>query len=512
MTTLPLSEIAPRPNLRIRVAEICEKISLVLLFGFALAAPHSIAGSQGGFLGSALFWLLSSIVAGRFKLHRTALDLPLLALFGWAILSSCFSYEPKVSLNGLRSLAFFSVIYLVVSHTVETKRARWLALTLIGSSLINVGYTIYQRTQGQGLAIVTMQPKSRLLRVGLVEGDVIISADGKPVTSLQMLSDLVDAGPEKSSIHINFRHGEMPLELDMPRRRIQRARNLTGTARFGIDVAPARDFRAHGFYNHYATYAEVLQLLASLAIGFLLVAPRKWLTFAGFALIVLGLLSALIFTATRAPLVALAISAFAMLLLTKGMRRYLLIGLVLVALPVGLYAINKWRRVGFIDMNDGSTTWRLEIWQEGLQLVKKHPIFGIGKGSERTHWKEWGLYRNGELPPGHFHSTPLQIAVWYGIPAMLCYFSVMGTAIFVLARELLKIRKERSIPWQQHAVLLGAMGGVIGFTISGMVHFNFGDGEVTMVLWLIIGLAMAELINLQKSAAETQPLNEMVAE
>ena len=167
-----------------------------------------------------------------------------------------------------------------------------------------------------------------------------------------------------------------------------------------------------------------------------------------------------------------------------------LIILLIVAMPVGLYVISKWRGVKFIDSQDGSTTWRLEVWQEGLGLVKQHPLFGIGKGSEKKHAAEWGLYRNGTLPPGHFHSTPLQIAVWWGLPALLFFIAFMGLAVYHMA-QYLKIHPQ--LDWQQRAVVLGALGSVVGFLTSSFVHFNFGDGEVIMVFWLILGLAMAEI-------------------
>ena len=34
----------------------------------------------------------------------------------------------------------------------------------------------------------------------------------------------------------------------------------------------------------------------------------------------------------------------------------------------------------------------------------------------------------------------------------------------------------------------GALGGLIGFMLSGIVHYNWGDSEVVMILYLIMGL------------------------
>ena len=38
--------------------------------------------------------------------------------------------------------------------------------------------------------------------------------------------------------------------------------------------------------------------------------------------------------------------------------------------------------------------------------------------------------------------------------------------------------------------VLGALGGLVGFFISGLVHYNWGDSEVVMIFYLIMGLSV----------------------
>src|SRR5262249_11918758 len=155
-----------------KIGHWCDQISIFFLFGFVLAAPHSIFGSQVGFLISVLCWLISCACTGKISLRRTSFDWPLLALFGWATLSACFSYEPLTSLNGLRGPAFFTVCYYVATRASEhPRRTRQLVATLILSCLVNLGLTFYQKAVGEGLRIDTMTKDSRMIRVGLVTGD-----------------------------------------------------------------------------------------------------------------------------------------------------------------------------------------------------------------------------------------------------------------------------------------------------------------------------------------------------
>jgi hypothetical protein len=61
--------------------------------------------------------------------------------------------------------------------------------------------------------------------------------------------------------------------------------------------------------------------------------------------------------------------------------------------------------------------------------------------------------------------------------------------------------------------LLGCLGGLIGFFTSGVVHYNIGDGEVAMVFYLLMAIAvrMTELLGSQPSEAPALPAQVHVA-
>ena len=55
----------------------------------------------------------------------------------------------------------------------------------------------------------------------------------------------------------------------------------------------------------------------------------------------------------------------------------------------------------------------------------------------------------------------------------------------------------------ERGIVLGALGGLIGFMISGIVHYNWGDSEVVMIFYLIMGLSVVvERRSQEKSTAE----------
>jgi O-antigen ligase len=116
--------------------------------------------------------------------------------------------------------------------------------------------------------------------------------------------------------------------------------------------------------------------------------------------------------------------------------------------------------------------------------------------SLKTHWQDWKMFDNGKQPIGHLHSTPLQLAFERGVPALIAWIVWM----FLYLRMLWRNFRRKDLEWPECGLLLGALGGAIGFLASGLVHYNWGDSEVVMIFYLVMGLSLAILNNSQKSA------------
>jgi O-antigen ligase len=208
---------------------------------------------------------------------------------------------------------------------------------------------------------------------------------------------------------------------------------------------------------------------------------------------------ALLLTVTRASWLGCLVSTLIIFLLGVGRRAVVLIGVLAIPLVIaGLFVLQQKRNVTFIDQTDQSTTWRETVWREGVNLLvskPRHLLVGIGMDSIKGHWREWGLFDGGRLPRGHMHSNFLQIGLERGVPALILWLAFL----FVYARTLWRsLQSGAKLGWVERGILLGAVGGLAGFFTSGLVHYNWGDSEVVMVLYLIMGLALA----LHRQAAE----------
>ena len=47
----------------------------------------------------------------------------------------------------------------------------------------------------------------------------------------------------------------------------------------------------------------------------------------------------------------------------------------------------------------------------------------------------------------------------------------------------------------RYSLLLGATGAIAGFFASSLVNYNFGDGEVALVFWWLMGIVVALTIS-----------------
>jgi hypothetical protein len=481
---------------------ITERIIIFSLVMYALFAPHSIAITQGAFLLGLAAWGVQMAAGRNFRLPRTPVDISILGFFACCVISSFLSYDPLVSIKGLRSPAFFLAFYFVYNKVRDRRLASFLALAIIASCLVNVAYSAVQVGVGRGLRIDSIREDSPFANDTIKVGDIILEVDDQKVSSLEELSRIIES--QRGRLRIKFQRSEAVGEITLKRKL-----EGDGVSWLGITTSPGRNIRVMGFYSHYETYAEVLQLIGALAVGLLIAQPSKRsikALFLGSAILLIA--AALIMTSTRAAMAGMVVAVATMAIASSKRRAVIaaLAGILLVG-PIAFVSLEHARGISVFDPEEGSTAYRLEVWREAFGLIADHPLVGIGKGSEGKLRESLGLYDDGRLPPGHFHSTPIQIATWWGLPALIFYFSFMAIFTVEIWKLSKRLRTERQ--WDLFGITLGGLGALVAFNVSSLVHFNFGDGEVVMAFWLLTGLAFSvrQTVgeNLDKSKQEHTP-------
>jgi hypothetical protein len=521
-----------------------DRVIVFWLFVFAAFAPHSIAVTQGAWLLGMLFWVVRFFFYPRPGTYRTPLDYALLGFFILTGLSAVLSYEPMVSIGKLRAASLFTIVYLFAENVPSRKVLRALALTLVASCMINVVFTATTRVIGRGvkvtgvkaesplaLATMTSQKKTQL-PFAIVNSDTLLSVDGQPVRSAEEIVSLINASREPSFAIVTIYRGDQYPPLQVQRRGL--LKGTTAEEQLGISSwTIGRDWRASGFFGHYTSYAEALQLIGSLALGLFICLPLKKSRI-GIALCLAlgGIVFALLLTVTRASWLAFLVSAGLMFLLGTSRRVVLIAGACAIPLVLaGTLLLQQKRHVGLIDQMDASTTWRETVWREGFHLLiskPRHLLVGIGMDSLKKHWRQWGLFDEGRIPIGHMHSNPLQIALERGVPTFLAWLVLLGIYAHTLARTFRKLSKQLGSSlgphvnrpaneesgdsdsgafgsWLDRGIILGALGGLAGFCVSGLVHYNWGDSEVIMIVYFIMGLSLVVERNSQVGTFSRNP-------
>lgn len=490
-------EIAPGP-----LGVWLDRAIIAALLLLVVAAPVSIAATQLAWALGLLFWLLRFAVWPRPRLHRTPLDYAILAFFILTGLSSFLSYEPMVSIGKLRAAMLFTIVYLFAQNIKSERVARLLTILLVASTVFSALFTFGQYLAGRGVKVYEVRADSPLKTARFVSrenvtptpilsGDTLEEIDGQKLSNAEEVAAALEQSSSKKPARIKIYRLEWNPVLEVPRGHL-----LPGAApeeRLGIQRwSRGRDWRATGFFGQWTTYGEALQLVGSIVFGLIVALPfkrSKWGLALALALIAIG--GALMLTVMRASWLAFLISAVVVALAGLRWKSLLVMGACAIPLVLaGVFVLQQRRNVGFFDSKDDSIRWRQTVQREGLQLLMsspRHLLVGIGMDTLKSHWRSWGMFDQGRRPWGHMHSDYLQIALERGIPALLAWLiwmALYGRMLWRLSRRLTRDH------WIEKGLVLGALGGLVGFMSSGVVHYNWGDSEVVMIFYAIMGLSL----------------------
>jgi hypothetical protein len=467
-----------------RAARFGRSVAIIGFCLYAVFAPHSVAGAQIALAPVALGWLVLFITTGRVLFHRTPLDLPLCLFLGWTVLSALFSEEPSLSLPKLQAIWVVSLFYL--THALITRRtAILIAALMILSGAAGALWSVYDITRGRGVMIEELTSESPFHEFQLSANDAVWRVNGIRVHAVAEIDEAIkqkETGERLPvSLIVRGEHAERPgfivTEEMKARPSPSGIKSTGGTHRF----------RASGWTRHYETFSETLQILAQLALGLALAHLQRgtgkrrslYLALGGSALLIVGIA----LTAMRTVMVAFILGAIVMALrAARGRSRWIVAGLITCALAFGALAVWRTRMSGALLLEDSSATLRSQVALNGLARIPIHPVFGHGMDAVKNNWTEWGF-------PGtdmvHLHSTPLQIAFERGLPALLFWLWLMALCWLTAARAEKMFRDYGDA--NRHGLLLGATGAIAGFFFSSLVNYNFGDAEVALVFWWLMG-------------------------
>jgi O-antigen ligase len=263
--------------------------------------------------------------------------------------------------------------------------------------------------------------------------------------------------------------------------------------------------RITGFMSHWMTFSGQMLIVFALAAALLLLAaaPRKlrWGLAAGLSVIAAAILLGM----TRGIWIATGAAAVFLLWIWKKWT-IPLVPLMALALFVAGPAGVKERMTSLVKPRGqlDSNQHRIVTWRTGVQMVKAHPLLGLGPENVGRKFND---YVPSDIPRplpegwyGHLHNIYLHYAAERGIPAMLCLLWAFAWALRDWTRKL-KGRPEGR--W----VLHGGVALVAGILITGLFEHNLGDSEILLMTLAALGAVsgVAKETNVHEPQLDSRP-------
>jgi O-antigen ligase len=123
---------------------------------------------------------------------------------------------------------------------------------------------------------------------------------------------------------------------------------------------------------------------------------------------------------------------------------------------------------------------RTRLWHLAATLIVQHPLLGVGP----MHF----AHHAGYLHTGaHPHDWLMQVAVEWGLPALLCLLVAIGSALRALLRTGARIRADDT---DNQAMFCALLVGAVAILVDGLVSGIFVMPQSQLAIALFLGCAI----------------------
>jgi len=138
-----------------------------------------------------------------------------------------------------------------------------------------------------------------------------------------------------------------------------------------------------------------------------------------------------------------------------------------------------------LEVEDGSTPIRFNLWKEAVRIAADYPLIGCGLNTYSIIARNYKSFPGGGVYP---HNSYLQMFAETGLFGLTAFLWVLFTFFVTGLRQLNK---------QYNALLLGALSGILGFSVHAFFDTHLYSLQLVVLFWFTLGLSMA-IIKLQE--------------
>jgi O-antigen ligase len=243
---------------------------------------------------------------------------------------------------------------------------------------------------------------------------------------------------------------------------------------------------------YITTFAGVLYQLVCVNFSTAFEKPRSRIT-AGIMILGLAIqIVALMFNLSRAAMFALVLGfATVALLLRKGAVTAVASGTIAVMLVLTIMSPTLHSRLKFAENGgafhqDKSINTRFVLWDISLDLIREHPLFGVGMG-------DFSLEADRRLHGRFVKTTTDAHNIYLHVLATRGLFGFIPFVLFwvILLRQLRTLErrsKSRGDAFSRH-LITGVIAATVAVLVGALTENNIDDSEVFIAFLFLLGLA-----------------------
>lgn len=256
--------------------------------------------------------------------------------------------------------------------------------------------------------------------------------------------------------------------------------------------------------THYMTLSGLLVLAWPMAATAFWNANGRRRAF--YALATVALTFALVLTSTRGAYLALPVAVAAILMRTRPRWLFLVPVLAFFAYLL-LPPVYRDRIRTSFDPTFHSNADRLQMWQAGLAMWRHRPVTGVGLGDLQPIYRTYAPQGVARIY-GHLHNNWIHLLATTGALGVLAFGYLMLQCGRIVHRA-----GRTPADMELRALALGGWGSFWGFQVMGLFEWNFGDVEVTMSFYFLLGLfaALGQLGAAPRNASSVAPIPDDLA-
>jgi putative inorganic carbon (hco3(-)) transporter len=150
------------------------------------------------------------------------------------------------------------------------------------------------------------------------------------------------------------------------------------------------------------------------------------------------------------------------------------------------------RIYSFTNLKDKSLQARVFLWKGGWEMFKDYPVTGCGYKCVDSIYSQYSDPSGWIAHYRGLHSNIFQLLIDTGIVGLGAWICIWMTYLVEVFKRLRTMAKEAS---QSNliGILMGASAAVLAFLVGGLFESNLYDSEITMLLYFLMGLSLAQI-------------------